>query len=142
MNKLIVILVLAAAVGFGVYQIMSSSKGPDVEISGNEVLLATNDLDIRFSKGKPLDDTFMVFGGAQLDHPNVVAVHDVGTVEIGGGVQVFVEMQYVDGGSLEARSAIRMSSPWKVSRTELRLTQMTTLSDPISNEPLETPKPP
>ena len=73
MNKLIVILVLAAAVGFGVYHIMSSSKGPDVEISGNEVLLATNDLDIRFSKGKPLDDTFMVFGGAQLDHPNAIA---------------------------------------------------------------------
>jgi hypothetical protein len=72
MNKLIVLVVIAAAVGFGVWKI-TSSKGPDLKIEGNDVLLATGDLDVRFTKGKPLDDTFMLFGGGRIDHRNAIA---------------------------------------------------------------------
>lgn len=37
---------------------------------------------------------------AQIAHNNVVAVYDVGTVELGGAISVFIEMEYVRGGSL------------------------------------------
>ena len=72
MKKILVILVVAAAAWFGIRQILSS-KGPDLTIDGDEVLLATGDLDVRFAKGKPFDDTYMVFGGGHLDHRNAIA---------------------------------------------------------------------
>ncbi|MEM6989109.1 MAG: serine/threonine-protein kinase [Myxococcota bacterium] len=39
---------------------------------------------------------------AKLTHPNVVAVHEIGTVERNGVTEVFILMEYVDGSTLRA----------------------------------------
>jgi hypothetical protein len=72
MKKLLVVAVVAVAAWFGIRQLLPPG-GPDLTISGDEVLLATGDLDVRFTKGKDFDDTYMVFGGAHVDHRNAIA---------------------------------------------------------------------
>jgi len=72
MKKLLIFVVVAVAAFFGV-RLMLPSGAPDLTISGDEVLLATGDLDVRFTKGKDFDDTYMVFGGAHVDHRNAIA---------------------------------------------------------------------
>jgi hypothetical protein len=72
MKKLLVLLAIAGAVWLAVHQ-LTSLKGPDLTISGDEVLLATGDLDVRFAKGESFADTYMVFGGGHLEHPNAIA---------------------------------------------------------------------
>jgi serine/threonine protein kinase len=44
---------------------------------------------------------------AQVSHPNVVTVHDVGVVER----QIFIAMEYVDGSTLKA--FMRAQAPWR-----------------------------
>lgn len=72
MKKLLILAFVAAAGWFGIRQLLPSGA-PDLTISGDEVLLATGDLDVRFTKGEDFDDTFMVFGGAHVDHRNAIA---------------------------------------------------------------------
>jgi eukaryotic-like serine/threonine-protein kinase len=45
---------------------------------------------------------------AQVSHPNVVTVHDVGVVDR----QIFIAMEYVDGSTLKA--FMRMQPPWRL----------------------------
>jgi serine/threonine protein kinase len=45
---------------------------------------------------------------AQVSHPNVVTVHDVGVVE----GQIFIAMEYVDGSTL--RAFMRTQPPWRL----------------------------
>jgi hypothetical protein len=72
MKKFLVVFVIAVGVLLGIRQI-ASSKGPDLTITGDEVLLATGDLDYRFSKGKSFDGTYMIFGGDHTDHRNAIS---------------------------------------------------------------------
>jgi hypothetical protein len=72
MKKLLVLLAVVVIASFAVRQ-LTSTKGPDLTINGDEVLLATGDLDVRFSKRGSFSDTYMVFGGGHLDHRNAVA---------------------------------------------------------------------
>ena len=72
MKKLLVLVVVVVVSWFGINQFLSS-KGSDLTINGDEVLLATGDLDVRFSKGKPFEDTYMLFGGGHIEHRNAIA---------------------------------------------------------------------
>jgi tetratricopeptide (TPR) repeat protein len=47
---------------------------------------------------------------ARLAHPNIVAVHDVGVIDVGGDSQVFVAMEYVRGQTLRKWERGR---PWR-----------------------------
>jgi len=71
MNKLLAIILVAAA-GFVAYYRTASSGGPDLTINGNEVLLATHDLDVRFTRTDGFGDTYMLFGGTYLEHVNAI----------------------------------------------------------------------
>jgi hypothetical protein len=53
--------------------LLGGPSDPDVTISENEVQLATLHLDARFSQKRPLNGTYMLFGGGQLDHPDAVS---------------------------------------------------------------------
>jgi hypothetical protein len=72
MKILLVLLAVGVAAWFAFHTFMAPG-GPDLTINGDEVLLATGDLDVRFSKGKSFEDTYMVFGGMHLEHRNAVA---------------------------------------------------------------------
>jgi hypothetical protein len=72
MKKFLVAFAIAVAVLLGIQKIVSS-KGPDLTITGDEVLLAAGDLDYRFAKGKSFEGTYMLFGGANTDHRNAIA---------------------------------------------------------------------
>jgi hypothetical protein len=72
MKKLIALVVVIAG-GWFVYHHLASREGPDLIISDDEVLLAAADLDYRFSRGKPFEGTYMIFGGGHLDHGNTIA---------------------------------------------------------------------
>jgi hypothetical protein len=72
MKTLLVLLAIVVVAGLGIRQLMKPSA-PDLTIRGDEVTLATGDLDVRFSKGKSFEDTFMVFGGGHLEHRNAIA---------------------------------------------------------------------
>jgi hypothetical protein len=72
MKKLIALLVVVGGVWF-LYHRFAAPGGPDLIINDDEVLLATDDLDVRFSRGKSFEDTYMIFGGGQLDHGNAIA---------------------------------------------------------------------
>jgi hypothetical protein len=71
--KALLALLFVGVAGWFVYQMIGASGGPDLKFEGDEVLLATGDLDVRFSKGKTFEDTYMVFGGLHLEHRNAVA---------------------------------------------------------------------
>lgn len=70
MKAMLVLLVLGAVIWFG-FSLFGGS-GPAVTLSGERVDVATEDLDFRFAKGASFDETYMIFGGGQLDHPNAV----------------------------------------------------------------------
>ena len=72
MKRVLALLAVVGAVWFGIHM-ASSPKGPDLTIGADEVLLATGDLDVRFTKGKSFEGTYMVFGGGNLDHRNALA---------------------------------------------------------------------
>jgi hypothetical protein len=72
MKAIILLLVVGAAAWFA-FQFIGGSGGPDLTFKGDEVLLATGDLDVRFSRGKSFEETYMVFGGAEIEHENAVA---------------------------------------------------------------------
>ena len=72
MKVLLALLAVAGLVWLGI-QMVGGPEGPDLTIGADEVLLATGDLDVRFTKGKPFDGTYMVFGGGKLDHRNALA---------------------------------------------------------------------
>ncbi|MCA9709862.1 MAG: protein kinase, partial [Myxococcales bacterium] len=57
---------------------------------------------------------------AQLSHPSVVTVHDVGTVELSGRIRVFVKMEYVRGQTLQARMAAWHDEPGGPRWTDVR----------------------
>jgi hypothetical protein len=38
-----------------------------------KIVLATAHLDARFSRSDPLNETYMLFGGGHLDHPDAVS---------------------------------------------------------------------
>ena len=66
-------MLVVGVAGWFAFQTFMAPGGPDLTINGDEVSLATGDLDVRFSKGKSFEDTYMVFGGLHLKHPNAVA---------------------------------------------------------------------
>jgi len=72
MKAIILLLVVGAAAWFA-FSFIGGSGGPDLTITGDEVLLATGDLDVRFARGKTFEETYMVFGGAEIEHRNAVA---------------------------------------------------------------------
>ncbi len=72
MKNLIVFLAVVAVAWFGIHM-ATATKGPDLTISSDEILLATGDLDIRFSKEKKFEGTYMVFGGGSIDHRNAIS---------------------------------------------------------------------
>ena len=71
--KAVLVLLFIGVAGYFAFQAFMAPSGPDLTINGDEVLLATGDLDVRFTKGKSFEDTYMVFGGLQLEHRNAVA---------------------------------------------------------------------
>lgn len=72
MKKVIVALIVLAAGWLG-YSQLRAGNGPDLTLNGNEVLLATDDLDVRFTRQEPFEGTYMLFGGLHLDHRNAVS---------------------------------------------------------------------
>ena len=71
--KAVLVLLVVGVVGWFAFQAFMAPGGPDLTINGDEVLLATGDLDVVFSKGKTFEDTYMVFGGGHLEHRNALA---------------------------------------------------------------------
>lgn len=71
--KAVLMLLAVAVVGWFAYQAIVAPGGPDLTIEGDQVMLATGDLEVRFTKGKSFEDTYMVFGGLHLEHRNAVA---------------------------------------------------------------------
>ena len=71
--KVVLVLLAVGVAGWFAFQALMGPAGPDLTINGDEVLLATGDLDVRFSKGKSFEETYMVFGGLHLEHRNAVA---------------------------------------------------------------------
>ena len=72
MKNLLIFLAVVAVISV-VIHFATGPKGPDLTIGADEILLATGDLDIRFSREKPFEGTYMVFGGGSLDHRNAIA---------------------------------------------------------------------
>ena len=72
MKNLVLSLIVIAIAFFGV-RTMFAPGGPDLAYEGDEVRLATGDLEVRFSQGESFDDTYMIFGGGYLDHPNAIS---------------------------------------------------------------------
>jgi len=72
MKAIVFLLAVGLAVWVG-FNFLGGPSGPDLSIDGDDVLLATGDLDVRFAKGKSFEETYMVFGGGELDHRNAVA---------------------------------------------------------------------
>ena len=71
--KAIVVLLVVGAAAWLAFNFLGGPGGPDLTVEGDQVLLATGDLDVRFAKGKTFEDTYMVFGGGELEHRNAVA---------------------------------------------------------------------
>ena len=65
------------------YSLMAAARGPNLTISGDEVLLATAQLDARFSQTGPFHETYMLFGGLHLDHPNAVSSVSFAGLDVG-----------------------------------------------------------
>jgi hypothetical protein len=69
---------IVGVVAFGIaawvaFSLFSGASGPDLTIQGDEVLLETGDLDVRFAKQKPFEGTYMLFGGGEIEHRNALA---------------------------------------------------------------------
>ena len=69
--KLIVVGIAVIALGAGVVY-MKSGSDLGVTITDNEVLVATKDIDARFSRISTISDTYMIFGGTTGDHHNAL----------------------------------------------------------------------
>ncbi len=63
---------------------------------------------------------------AQLPHPNVVTIHDVGTVSLEGRVRVYIEMEYVRG-----RSLAQQIERWTSEPTRSRSARWREILDPF-----------
>jgi hypothetical protein len=72
MKTALVLLAIAVA-GWFAFQAIVGPGGPDLTIQDSEVLLATDDLDVKFARGKSFEETYMLFGGMHVQHPNAVA---------------------------------------------------------------------
>ena len=71
MKKLFV-LVAVVGIGWLVYSKIQSVGAPNLTVNGDEVVLATDDLDVHLSRIGSLDGTFMIFGGGHFDHANII----------------------------------------------------------------------
>jgi hypothetical protein len=69
MNRVLVFIILAAAVYYAIDRIEASS-GPRVE--GRQVLVETEDLEVHFTRGPAFSEAFMIFGGTNADMRNMV----------------------------------------------------------------------
>jgi hypothetical protein len=70
MNRVLVFIILATAAYYVIDRI-DASAGPRVE--GRQVVVETQDLEVRFTRGAAFSEAFMVFGGTHADMRNNVS---------------------------------------------------------------------
>jgi hypothetical protein len=72
MKKVVILVVLVLAVGFGFWWVRPGETSA-LTISGEDVLLKTENLDVHFDRKGSFDETYMMFGGIALDQKDAVA---------------------------------------------------------------------
>jgi len=70
MKKLLVILALIAA-GVALFKARDMGSGP--EITADEVIVATGQMDVYFTRLEPFAETYMVFGGLHMPQKNAIS---------------------------------------------------------------------
>ena len=71
--KMALVVLMVATVAWLGYAYLAKASAPDLTLTGNDVLLATANLDARFSTAGSFRETYMLFGGAQIDHQDAVS---------------------------------------------------------------------
>jgi hypothetical protein len=72
MNKLLCSIAVGIA-AVGLYSLVAVAEDTGVRVDGSAVLVATKDLDARFTIEREVERGFMVFGGTAVPHENAVA---------------------------------------------------------------------
>jgi hypothetical protein len=80
--KAILVVAVLALVGWWVFHLLAAAGGSEVSMTDSEVMLATDDLDVRFSRGESVDATYMIFGGAHTDHGNAIGKVGLSAIDV------------------------------------------------------------
>jgi hypothetical protein len=106
-----ILLVSAVAfLGFLISCHVVPGGGPDLTIDGSTVLLATEDLDVRFALRGSFEETYMIFGGAHNGHGNAVSNVTLSVINVQKARPIY--RKYPDfyrcssGGAVLAKNAV------------------------------------
>ena len=72
----------------------SGSGGGNVTVSGDQVTVVTQDLDVVLTKGAAMSDTFMIFGGLSSDAANLVNPVTITGLKLSDAMEIYA--QYPD----------------------------------------------
>lgn len=70
MGRLLLLLIVAAAGGWVYTNGIQLTPSVDTRVEGREVVLDTGDVEVRYSRIGPVDETWMLFGGDASQRPN------------------------------------------------------------------------
>jgi hypothetical protein len=107
MRKLEVLGVIIIA---AIVMLAGCGKGSGPAVNGDEVVVATDQLDVHFSRGEPFSETYMIFGGMHTNHKNAINEITISALSMEDAVPIYAKYPDFDKcaspGAARAKKAI------------------------------------